>query len=60
MSWVRQEDIRQQLNNTERRIGMINNIPDSLKAKLKGKEKQLEKAVLELKGFAKEDLVKED
>lgn len=39
---------------------MINNIPDSLKAKLKGKEKQLEKAVLELKEFAKEDLEEED
>ena len=35
---------------------MIDKIPDSLKAKLKGKEKQLEKAVLELKKYAKEDL----
>lgn len=35
---------------------MIDKIPDSLKAKLKGKEKQLEKAVLECKEYAKEDL----
>ena len=35
---------------------MINHIPQSLKAKLKCKEKELEKAVLELKEYAKKDL----
>lgn len=35
---------------------MINNIPGELRAKLKGKEKELEKAVLELKEYAKKDL----
>ena len=35
---------------------MIDKIPDSLKAKLKGKEKELEKAVLTLKEYAKKDL----
>ena len=39
---------------------MIDKIPDSLKAKLKGKEKQLEKAVLELKEYAKIDLKEEE
>lgn len=31
-------------------------IPDSLKAKLKGKEKELEEAILALKEYAKKDL----
>lgn len=35
---------------------MIDKIPNSLKAKLKGKEKELEKAVLALKEYAKKDL----
>lgn len=35
---------------------MINNIPESLKAKLKGKEKELEKSILALRDFAKKDL----
>ena len=37
---------------------MINHIPQSLKAKVKGKEKELEKAVLELKEYAKKDMRK--
>lgn len=35
---------------------MINNIPEELKAKLNGKEKDLENAILELRDFAKKDL----
>lgn len=35
---------------------MITNIPPELKAKLKGKEKDLERAILELKEYAKKDL----
>lgn len=40
----------------ERRRGMINKIPESLRDKLKGKKKELEKAVLALKEYAKKDL----
>lgn len=36
----------------------IDNLPESLQIKLKGKEKELEKAVLELKEYAKKDLEK--
>ena len=35
---------------------MINKVPESLRDKLKGKEKELEKAVLVLKEYAKKDL----
>jgi len=38
---------------------MIDKIPDSLRKRLKGKEKQLEKAVLNLKKLAKKDLNEE-
>ena len=34
----------------------LNNIPESLKLKLKGKEEELEKAISELKEYAKKDL----
>ena len=34
----------------------INSIPESLRSKLEGKEEKLEKAILELKEFAKKDL----
>ena len=39
---------------------MIDKIPDSLKTKLKGKEKELEKAVLALKEYAKKDLEEQE
>ncbi len=41
---------------------MINNIPPELREKLKGKEDELEKAILALREFAKKDLgiIKED
>ncbi len=35
---------------------MIKNIPSKLKSKLKGKEKELEEAILALKEYAKNDL----
>ena len=35
---------------------MINKVPESLRDKIKGKEKELEKAVLALKEYAKKDL----
>lgn len=35
---------------------MIDKIPEELRAKLKGKEKELEKAILELRDYAKKDL----
>jgi len=35
---------------------MIDNIPEELRDKLKGKEKELEKAILALKEYAKKDL----
>jgi hypothetical protein len=35
---------------------MFKHIPESLKEKIKGKEEQLEKAILELKEYAKKDL----
>ena len=34
----------------------LNNIPESLRSKLEGKEEELKKAILELKEFAKKDL----
>lgn len=39
---------------------MIENIPEELRAKLKGKEKDLEKAILELREYAKMDLGETD